>query len=74
MASQNLVNIGLGDGFLPEVTEPLPGPTFTNNKRVPVAFICGQISQEMLAISIPDKNLVFFSNLRLQPDPHGAKS
>ena len=50
MASQNLVNIGLGDGFLPEVTEPLPGPTFTNNKRVPVAFICGQISQEILAI------------------------
>ena len=39
MATQNWVNIGSGNGLLPDGTKPLPEPMLTNNERGPVPFI-----------------------------------
>ena len=39
MATQILVNIGSGNGWLPDGTKPLPEPMLTYHKYVPVMFI-----------------------------------
>ena len=53
MVTQNWVNIGSGNGLLPDVTKPLPGPI--------ISEVCGihlgALAQEMLEISILDMSL-----------------
>ena len=39
MATQILVNIGSGNGLLPDSTKPLPEPMLTYRKYGPVMFI-----------------------------------
>ena len=41
MATEIWVNIGSGNGFLPDGTKPLPEPILTCNQLGPVAFIRG---------------------------------
>ena len=42
MATWNLVNIGSGNGLLPDRTKPLPEPMLTYHWWGPLAFISGQ--------------------------------
>ena len=61
MASQNLVNIGSGDGLLPDGTKPLPEPMLSSIEvlwHTPKA-----ISQEMLKVSILDMSLEITVNI-----------
>ena len=46
MTIEILVNIGLGNGSLPDVTEPLPEPKLTNNQLGCVAFTWGQFHRK----------------------------
>ena len=41
VTSWNLVNIGLGDGLLPDGTKPLPEPILINRQWESVAFTWG---------------------------------
>ena len=52
MATEIWVNIGLGNGLLPDGTKPLPEPMLTDHQWSPVKFILGQFSQEMPQPSI----------------------
>ena len=42
------VNIGLGNGLLPDGTKPLPEPMLTDHQRSPVTFILGQFQKRCL--------------------------
>ena len=45
MVTKILVNIGSGNGLLPDDTKPLPEPMLTYHKYGPVTFIWGQLHQ-----------------------------
>ena len=42
MATEIWVNIGSGNGLLPDGTKPLPEPVLTDHQWSPVTFILGQ--------------------------------
>ena len=42
MATEIWVNIGSGNGLLPDGTKPLPEPMLTDHQLSPVTFILGQ--------------------------------
>ena len=42
MATEIWVNIGSGNGLLPDGTKPLPEPMLTDHQLGPVRFILGQ--------------------------------
>ena len=42
MVAQDWVNIGSGNGLLPDSTKPLPEPMLTNHQLSLVAFTSGQ--------------------------------
>ena len=44
MATEILVNIGLGNGSLPDGTKPLPEPKLTNHQLGPVAISEGNFT------------------------------
>ena len=52
MASENLVNIGSGNGLLPDGTKPLPKPMLTDHQWDLVTSSFGAISQDILKISV----------------------
>ena len=52
MVTQIWVNVGSGNGLLPDGTNPLPEPMLTDHQWSPVTFILGQFSQEMPLPSI----------------------
>ena len=56
MVTKNLVNIGPGNGLLPDLIKPLPDPVYTNYQCGSAAFIW-VISQEMPKIFILDMSL-----------------
>ena len=62
------VNIGSGNGLLPNNIKPLPEPMLTNHQW---DIHLGALSQEMLMILILDMNLKI-TNLTLQPCLPGA--
>ena len=45
MATEIWVNIGSGDGSLPDGTKPLPEPMLTDNQWGLVAFIEGNVTR-----------------------------
>ena len=47
MVSQNLVNIGPGNGLLPDDTKPLPEPMMTHHQEGLMAFILGQFRERL---------------------------
>ena len=58
MATQNWVNIGSGNGLVPDGTKPLPEPMLTNHQMT--------ISHEMLKIAILDLSLKIINlNIRV---------
>ena len=48
MATKIWVNIGSGNGLLPDGTKPLPEPMLTNPQRSQVSFILGQFHKRCL--------------------------
>ena len=44
MTTEILVNIGSGNGSLPDGTDPLPGPKLTNHQLGLVAFTWGNFT------------------------------
>ena len=48
MASEICVNIGSGNGLLPDGTKPLPEPMLTDHQWSPVTFILGQFHKRCL--------------------------
>ena len=48
MATEIWVNIGSGNGLLPDATKPLPKPMLTNHLWSPVSFILGQFHKRCL--------------------------
>ena len=69
MATEIWVNIGLGNGFLPDGTKPLPEPilTYYQWSRIHLRAIL----QEVLKISVLDMSLKI-ADLRLKPHLLGA--
>ena len=67
MVTKIWVSIGLGNGLLPESSEPLPEPMSTIIKGV----LCYS-PESNFNISVADISLKI-SNLRLQPNLPGAK-
>ena len=57
MVTETWVNIGLGNGLLPDGTKPLPEPILTNYQSCLMGIHLKAISLEMLEISIPDMPL-----------------
>ena len=49
MATEIWVNIGSGNGLLPDGTKPLPEPMFTYHKYGPLTFIWGQFHKRYLS-------------------------
>ena len=71
MTTEILVNIGSGNGSLPDGTEPLPEPKLTNHQLGPVAFIWGQFHRKWSRYL----SLMWIwkiTNLELQPHLSGA--
>ena len=67
MVTEILVNIGSGNGLLPDGTKPLPEPMLTDHQLSPVTFILGQfhkrfLNQELLKIHLKITYLKFHSN------------
>ena len=67
MATWILVNIGSGNGLLPDGTKPLPEPLLTDHQWSPVAFILGQFHKRCLncqwqKIRLKITCLKFYSN------------
>ena len=52
MVTEILINIGSGNGLLPDGTKPLPEPMLTDHQWTPVTFHIRAISQQMLQPSI----------------------
>ena len=52
MVTEIWINIGSGNGLLPDGTKPLPEPMLTDHQLSPVTFIFREISQEMPQPSI----------------------
>ena len=48
MATEIWVNIGSGNGLLPDSTKPLPEPMLTDHQQSPVTFIFGQFHKRCL--------------------------
>ena len=48
MATLIWVNIGSGNGLLPEGTKPYPEPMLTDDQLSPVTFILGQFYKRFL--------------------------
>ena len=48
MATEIWVNIGSGNGLLPDNTKPLPEPMLTDHQWSPVTFILGQFHKRCL--------------------------
>ena len=48
MATEIWVNIGSGNGLLPDGTKPLPEPILTDHQWSPVTFILGQFQKRCL--------------------------
>ena len=46
------VNIGSGNGLLPDGTKPLPEPMLTDHQQSPVIFMWEHISQEIPQLSL----------------------
>ena len=67
MATWILVNIGSGNGLLPDGTKPLPEPLLTDHQWSPVTFILGQFHKRCLncqwqKIRLKITYLKFYSN------------
>ena len=65
MVRQKWVNIGSGNGLLPDVTKPLPEPVLTYQQWGIVAFHLRAISRKILKKSILDMGFEII-DLRLQ--------
>ena len=63
MATEIWVNIGSGNGLLPDGTKPLPEPVLTYHQSGPVAFTWGQFHMKLLNIFNLDTSLKII-NLR----------
>ena len=48
MASEILVNIGSGNGLVPNGTKPIPEPVLTYHQWGPATFIWGQFNKKYL--------------------------
>ena len=48
MVTEIWVNIGSGNGLLPDGTKPLPEPILTDHQQSPVTFILGQFNKRHL--------------------------
>ena len=48
MAMEIWVNIGSGNGLLPDGTKPLPEPMLTDSQWSPVIFLLGQFHKRCL--------------------------
>ena len=48
MATEIWVNIGSGNGLLPDDTKPLPEPMLTDHQWSPMTFILGQFNKKYL--------------------------
>ena len=74
MATEIWVNIGSGNGLMPDGTKPLPEPMLTNDQWDVVTFThLIAISHKILKIFIVEISLKF-TNLRLELNPPGAMS
>ena len=71
MAAKNWVNIGSGNGLLPDGTKPLPEPMLTDNQWGIVAFTWGQFHNKYSRLSILNMSLKI-TYLKLQPHLPGA--
>ena len=68
MATEILVNIGSGNGFVPDGTKPLPEPMLTDYQWSPVIFILRQFQKKWLNHpSITDINLKIMSKILFLP-------
>ena len=66
MATEIWVNIGSGNGLLPNGTKPLPEPMLTDHQLSPVTLISGQFYEmpqpAITKICLKITNLKFHSN------------
>ena len=51
MASEIWVNIGSGNGMLPDGTKPLPEPMLTDHQWSQLTFILGQLTRDASTIN-----------------------
>ena len=49
LGQQNWVNIGSGNGLLPDGTKPLPEPMLTYGQQGPIIFILGQFHKRYIS-------------------------
>ena len=71
MATSVWVNIGSGNGLLPDGTKPLPEPMLTYHQLGRVAFTWWQYSLEMLTVSLTKRGLKI-THLKSQPHFSGG--
>ena len=70
MTTETWVNIGSGDGLLPDGTNPLSEPMLTDNQRSPVTFILRQFYKSCLNYHAVTKIHLKITYLKFHSNQH----